>query len=143
MCIGAYVHICLLMCAYRCLCIRIWLYDMLKRRNLDNYAPVFTTINNVCRSLLAKLVIFLISLAKWSRIGWLYVDGCNHALAWFSYYEFKSHYHSKYVTMRTALHILIITFHTFNPKTWHVEIYLIICEIFSLKWYEQLVTGID
>ena len=74
--IDAYMHVCSLMCAYRCLCIRIWLYDILRRRNLGNYAPVFKVINNVCRPLLAKRVIFLISLTKWSRIGRLYVDGC-------------------------------------------------------------------
>jgi len=45
--IVAYVHVCLMMCAYRCLCIRIWLYDMLRRRNLGNYSPMFKAINNV------------------------------------------------------------------------------------------------
>jgi len=67
MCIGAYVHVCLIIRAYQCLCIRIRLYDMLRRRNLDNYAPVFKEINSVYRSLLAKPAI--ISLTKWSRIG--------------------------------------------------------------------------
>jgi len=64
MCIDVYVHVCLIMRAYRCLCIRIWLYDMLRCRNLGNYSPVFKAINNVCRSLLTKRVIFLISLTK-------------------------------------------------------------------------------
>jgi len=47
MCIGAYVHVCLIMCAYRCLYMWIWLYDMLRRRNLGNYSPMFKMINNV------------------------------------------------------------------------------------------------
>jgi len=76
MCIGAYVYVCLIMCAYWCLCIRIWLYDTLKCRNLGNYAPVFEVINNVRRSLPAKRVTFLISLITSGRIEWLYVDGC-------------------------------------------------------------------
>jgi len=36
-----------MMRAYRCLCICIWLYDMLRRRNLSNYSPMFKAINNV------------------------------------------------------------------------------------------------
>ena len=49
---------CLLMCAYQCLSIRLWLYDMF---------------NNVCRPLLVKRVIFLVSFTNWSRIGCLYI----------------------------------------------------------------------
>jgi len=37
MCIGAYVHVHLIMCAYRCLCMCNGLYDMLRRRNLGNF----------------------------------------------------------------------------------------------------------
>ena len=47
MCIGTYVHVCLMMCTYRCVCILIWLYYMLRRKNLGNYSPMFKAIDNV------------------------------------------------------------------------------------------------
>jgi len=38
----------------------------------------------------------------------------------------------KCMIMRLDLHMLIIIFHTSNPRTWYVEIYLIICETLAL-----------
>jgi len=156
MCIGAYVHVCLIMCVYRCLCLWIWLYDMLRRGNLGNYAPLFKVIKNVCRPLLVKRVIFLVSFTNWSRIGCLYI--------WMVAYNLRRWLLSKVMNvivydmcllnspmlslrvipilckcmiMRLDLHMLIIMFHTFNPRTWYVQIYLIICETLALEWYEQ------
>ena len=78
MCVGAHVHVCLIMCAYRCLCIRIWPYDMLRRRNLGNYSPMFKAIKNVISFSTCSLsnLSYLFNRMESNRMvicGWLYV----------------------------------------------------------------------
>jgi len=71
MCIGAYVRVCLMMCAYRCLYIRLWLYDMLKCRNLGNYLPIFKMINNVISFSTCSTSSLSYLLIEWSWIEWV------------------------------------------------------------------------